>query len=78
LEASRRDPDEPLEVAGEVTLTGEADLRGNVHQGQGIPVMQQFLRAFDSASDNVLMRGQTCAALKKAREVVRTHASHGG
>ena len=65
-------------MAGEVALVGEADLRGDVGQGEAIPVAQKSLGPLDAPGDDVLVRGRAGAVLEQPGEVVRAQAGDGG
>src|SRR5262249_3893959 len=73
-ELSRRDADEALEVVGELALVREAGVRGDLHQGQVAAPLQELLGPFDSAQDDVLVRGKAGGRLELPREVVSAEA----
>jgi hypothetical protein len=51
------DADEALEMAGELTLVGEAGLKGDLRQGQ-IAGRQELSGPLDAAGDDVAVRRQ--------------------
>jgi hypothetical protein len=74
LNASRRHPDEPAEVARQVRLVGEADLGGN--PGDALARGQQALRPVDSQTELIAMRRYAEVLPKDTVEPVRAEPCH--
>ena len=66
---SRRDADRTLEVMGELTLVREADVRGDLRQGEVASGLQELLGPLDAAGEDVLVGRQSGGHLE-LREVV--------
>src|SRR5271170_5705460 len=72
-----RNSHDSTEYLCEMTLVGESDRSSRPGQGD-LRIAQVLLCAFNSAPQDVLVRGQTCTYLEKLAEVVRTHAGYLG
>src|SRR5215831_5612694 len=77
-ELPRRDPDQALEVMGELALVREAGMRGDLRQGEVAAGLQQLLGPLDAAGDDVLVRRQSGGPLELPGEVVGTEAGDRG
>ena len=69
-ELLRRDPDEALEVLGELALVREAGARGDLRQRDVAAALQELLRPFDAAGEDVLVRRHPGGRLELPREVI--------
>src|SRR6516162_9487352 len=76
-EMSRRDPDEALEVVGELALVGEAGACGDLRQGK-VGSLQEPLGPLDAAQDDVLVRGQPGGRLELPCEMVSAEVGDRG
>ena len=63
-ELSRGEADEALEVMAELALVREADVRGDLCQGQVRSCLQELLGPLDAAQDDVLVRRQASGVLE--------------
>src|SRR5262249_32780617 len=70
LELPRRDAEGSLEVPGELTLVREADVRGDLRQGEVGPPSQELPGPLDAARDDELVRRQPGGRLELPREVI--------
>jgi hypothetical protein len=70
LELPRRDAEGALEVPGELTLVREADVRGDLRQGEVGPPLQELAGPLDAARDDELVRRQPGGRLELPREVI--------
>ena len=55
-ELPRRDPDQTLEVMGELALIREPGVRGDFRQGKFASGLEELSRPLDAAQDDVLVR----------------------
>src|SRR5262249_42690033 len=69
-ELSRREADNALEVMGEFALIRKADAHCDLCQGDVTVELQELLRQFDAARNNVLVRGHPGGLFELSREVV--------
>src|SRR5262245_1165528 len=77
-ELPRRDPDEALEVMGELALVREAGVRGDLRQGEVAFGLQELLGPLDAAGDDVLVRRQSGGPLELRDEVVGAQPGDSG
>src|SRR5262252_5741706 len=68
-ELSWRDPDDALEMVGELALVGEAGVGGDLRQGK-VASLKEALGPFNAAHNDVLVRRQPGGHLEPPREVV--------
>src|SRR5215472_9598117 len=68
-ELSWRDPDDALEMVGELALVGEAGVGGDLRQGK-VATLKESLGPFNAAHNDVLVRRQPSGRLEPPREVV--------
>src|SRR6516165_631052 len=72
------DPDDALEMMGELALVREAGVRGDLSQGEVASRLQELLGPLHAAGDDVLVRRQSGGPLELPDEVVGTEAGDSG
>ena len=76
-ELSWRNPDDALEMVGELALVGEAGAGGDLRQRK-VASLKESLGPFNAAYNDVLVRRQPGGHLELPREVVDAETGDGG